>query len=153
MKTATTWNAVPHAPRNMPQCPARTKQNLTAFPAVPHLLTPAQTGTNVFAQCANALDSCLPENSMLYFPILNQLWTFTLAPININNSSPHNIHSQNNQQQSQHEDNTLQRRNPLQQTSQLACNTQNHVQTTLQNTGQFNLPPGFAPDGGWTTIN
>lgn len=130
--------------------------------AEPHCISCSTSSTHassdknkcaIFAKHTNALDSCLPENSMPYFPILNQLWTFILAPKNINNSSPHNIHSQNSQQQSQHNDNTPQRRNSYQQTSQLTHNTQNCIQTTLQNAGQFNFPPGFAPDGGWATIN
>ena len=106
----------------------------------------------VFAKRANALDSRLPENSMPYFPVLNQPWTFVLAPKNVNHSSPHNIRPRNSQQQNQHTDATSQRRNPSQQTTQSNRPSQPRVQTTLQNAGQFNFPPGYAPDAGWPTI-
>lgn len=99
-----------------------------------------------FTKHASSLDARLPENSMPYFPVLNQDWTFVLAPKNNNASTastsnrPKNNSQRSNTSQPQQNNKGKQPQQPRQ---------QQQVQTTLQSAGQFVFPQGFVPPAGF----
>lgn len=105
---------------------------------------------------AASLDSRLPENSMPYFPILNQPWTFVLAPKNTNTASLHTNRPPNSQNRPPQAPNQSNQTHSLPQRPNNS-NPRPRTQATLQNAGQFVFPPGFVPpprqpDQGWQTV-